>query len=200
MEILMDIILCIISFLNFIFNFMSKDLNRIKISYIWLIITIILLITIIVRVITNKTTDKDKILVKYFDDYIEKIEVTEKGDWYDLRSRVDIEVKKGDFLLIPLGVAMKLPNGYEAHLAPRSSTFKNWGIIQTNSVGVIDNSYSGNNDEWKMPIYATRDTTIHKNDRICQFRVMRKQYKFPIKFVDKLNDTDRGGFGSSGIN
>ena len=95
---------------------------------------------------------------------------------------------------------MKLPDGYEAHLAPRSSTFKTWGIIQTNSIGVVDNSYSGNNDIWKMPVYATRDTVINVNDRICQFRIMSKMPVVDVEEVDNLEGPDRGGFGSTGTN
>ena len=95
---------------------------------------------------------------------------------------------------------MKLPDGYEAHLAPRSSTFKTWGIIQTNSIGVVDNSYSGNNDIWKMPVYATRDTVINVNDRICQFRIMPKVPVLDVEEVDNLEGPDRGGFGSTGTN
>lgn len=95
---------------------------------------------------------------------------------------------------------MKLPDGYEAHLAPRSSTFKTWGIIQTNSIGVVDNSYSGNNDIWKMPVYATRDTVINVNDRICQFRIMLKMPVVDVEEVDNLEGPDRGGFGSTGTN
>ena len=111
-----------------------------------------------------------------------------------------MELKKGDFKLIPLGVGMILPEGYEAHVAPRSSTFKHYGIIQTNSVGIIDNSYAGDNDQWMMPVYATRDTVIHKNERICQFRIMQIQPVISFEEVEHLNDVDRGGFGSTGIN
>lgn len=139
------------------------------------------------------------IKIKYIRD-VEKIEVLENGDWIDLRSAVDIELKQGEFAIIPLGIAMKLPYDYEAHVAPRSSTFKKWGIIQANSIGVIDNSYCGDEDEWGMPVLAMRDTTIHKNDRICQFRIMRKQEIDNIKEVQKLNYKNRGGFGSTGTN
>ena len=115
-----------------------------------------------------------KLQIKYHNEEIEKIKKIDKGDWIDLRAAEKVELKQGDFALISLGVSMKLPDGYEAHLAPRSSTFKTWGIIQTNSIGVVDNSYSGNNDIWTMPVDATRDTVINVNDRICQFRIMRK--------------------------
>ena len=138
------------------------------------------------------------IKIKYHTDIL-PIEWNEKGDWIDLRAGEDVEMKAGESRLISLGVSMKLPKGYEAHIVPRSSTFKNWGIIQTNHMGVIDNSYSGTNDIWKFPAYATRDTKICKNDRICQFRIMEKQPKFGFETVDILDDEDRGGFGSSGI-
>jgi len=138
--------------------------------------------------------------VKYFHVSLEKLDFIEnKSDWVDLRCADNITLKVGEFKLIPLGVAIKLPDGYEAHIAPRSSTFKNYGIIQTNSVGVIDNSYCGNNDQWMIPVYATRDTSISFNDRIAQFRIMEKQPRLRFNEVSKLEDTDRGGFGSTGI-
>lgn len=123
----------------------------------------------------------------------------EKSNWIDLRAAEDVKLNKGDFYMIHLGVAMKLPDGYEAHLAPRSSTFKNFGILQCNSVGVIDSSYCGENDWWKMPVYATRDTEIHKGDRIAQFRIMTTQPE--IEFIESTlaNYENRGGFGSSGV-
>lgn len=141
-----------------------------------------------------------KIQIKYFDKNIEKITNVEgKSDWYDLRAAETITLKVGDFALIPLGVGMILPEGYEANIVPRSSTFKNYGIIQTNHYGVIDNSYSGDNDQWCFPAYATRDVTINKNDRICQFRINKIQPEFSFEEVEHLNDTDRKGFGSTGI-
>ena len=141
-----------------------------------------------------------KVNIKYFSKNISPITFNSKGDWVDLRSADTIVLKKGDFALIPLGVGMKLPKGYVAHIAPRSSTFKNWGIFQTNSVAVIDNSYCGDEDEWKYPVYATRDVTIHRNDRICQFRIVKKQPKFKFKLVLHLEKISRGGFGSTGSN
>ena len=141
-----------------------------------------------------------KIKIKYFSNKISPITFNSKGDWVDLRSADTITLKKGDFALIPLGIGMKLPKNYEAHIAPRSSTFKNWGILQTNSVAVIDNSYCGDEDEWKYPVYATRDVTINRNDRICQFRIVKKQPKFKFKFVLHLGKISRGGFGSTGSN
>lgn len=137
------------------------------------------------------------IKVKYFTD-IEKLEKTTKGDWIDLRASETIELRAGDFRLIPLGIAMELPKGYEAYIVPRSSTFKNWGIIQTNSMGVVDNSYCGNNDQWMMPVYATRDTLIQKNDRICQFRIVEQMPKVEFETVKELGNEDRNGFGSTG--
>lgn len=137
--------------------------------------------------------------IKYHTDIL-PIEEYENGDWIDLRAAEDVEMKAGEYRLISLGVSMKLPEGYEAHILPRSSTFKNWGIIQTNHMGVIDNSYSGNNDIWRYPALAMRDTKIYKNDRICQFRIEKKQPKFGFVPVEWMEDDDRGGFGSSGTN
>ena len=139
------------------------------------------------------------IKIKYFDKDIEKLKYIDgKSDWIDLRASEDVEFKKGEFKLIPLGVAMELPNGYEAHVVPRSSTFKNFGLIMTNSEGIIDNTYCGDNDMWKFPAIAMRDTIVHKNDRICQFRIMRNQPEIIFKEVEHLEGVDRGGFGSTG--
>ena len=137
------------------------------------------------------------IKVRYHTD-IEPIKITLNGDWIDLRAAEDVTMRSGDFKLISLGVSMKLPDGYEAYIVPRSSTFKNWGVIQTNHMGVIDNSYCGDNDIWMFPAYAIRDTVIKKNDRICQFRIQKKMNGIRLDKVYRLNDTDRGGFGSSG--
>lgn len=142
---------------------------------------------------------KMEVKVKYFDKEIEKIRKTNLGDWIDLRAAKDVTLLKGEFKLIPLGVGMILPDGYEAHIVPRSSTFKTWGIIQTNHIGIIDNSYSGDDDQWQFPAYAIRDTTIKKGSRICQFRIMKSQPDFAMVIVDKLNDKNRNGFGSTGI-
>lgn len=139
-----------------------------------------------------------KLKVKYFDKEIEKIKKINKGDWIDLRSAAGMFLTKGQFALIPLGVGMVLPEGYEAHIAPRSSTFKNWKILQVNSVGIVDNSYSGDTDQWMMPVFATEDTEIKKNDRICQFRIIEKMPELEIEEVEHLNDKSRGGFGSTG--
>ena len=137
------------------------------------------------------------IYIKYHNDIL-PIDAFENGDWIDLRAAEDIEMKAGDFRLISLGVSMQLPEGYEAHIVPRSSTYKHWGIIQANHMGVIDNSYCGDNDVWKFPAIAIRDTQIYKNDRICQFRIVRKQPEFEFEEVDYLENNDRGGFGSTG--
>lgn len=136
--------------------------------------------------------------IVYHNPNMPKLEKVDNGDWIDLRASVGGAFKKGDFALIDLGVSMKLPEGYEAHIAPRSSTFKHWGIIQCNSVGVVDNSFSGTNDVWKMPCFFTRDTVIEPNDRICQFRIIKKMEPVSFTEVTELNSTDRGGFGSSG--
>lgn len=141
----------------------------------------------------------EPVKIKYFDKEIDKIAETSIGDWIDLRSAVDIDLSTGEFALIPLGIGMKLPHGYEAHIVPRSSTFKNFGVIQTNHQAVIDNSYCGDNDQWFYPVLAMRDTHISKNDRICQFRIMQKQPNLSIEEVEHLEDKDRGGHGSTGI-
>lgn len=143
----------------------------------------------------------ENIEIKYHDDELVKLDYIDgKSDWIDLRSAEDVVLKKGEFKLISLGVSMKLPKGYEAHIVPRSSTFKNFGIIQVNSVGIVDYSYSGDKDIWKYPVLAIRDTEIHKNDRICQFRIVENQPMIIFNEVIKLDDTNRGGFGSTGIN
>lgn len=139
------------------------------------------------------------IKIKYFTDAIDKLDYIDgKSDWIDLRAAADVTMKAGEFKLIPLGVAMKLPGGYEAHIVPRSSTFKNFGIIQTNHQGIVDGSYCGDNDQWYMPAYAVRDTKIHVNDRICQFRIMENQPKIRFDEVEHLEGADRGGFGTTG--
>lgn len=141
----------------------------------------------------------ERIIIKYFDPEIEHIRKITQGDWCDLRAAETVELKKGEFKLIPLGIAMQLPDGYEANLVPRSSTFKNFGILQTNSFGVIDNSYCGDNDQWFFPAYALRDTIIRKNDRICQFRIAKKQPDIEFEETDHLCNPDRGGHGSTGV-
>lgn len=140
----------------------------------------------------------ETIKIKYFDDEIDKIEKISKGDLIDLRAAETVEMKKGDFKLIKLGVGMKLPDGYKANVYPRSSTYKNFGIILANSVGQIDNSYSGDSDEWRFPAIALRDTVIHKNDRICQFEIQRIQPEIEFIEVEHLDEVSRGGIGSTG--
>ena len=154
----------------------------------------------------------ETIKIKYFTDKIDKLTYIDgKSDWIDLRAAEDVTLEKGDSKLINLGIAMELPVGYEAILVPRSSTFKNYGIIQTNGEGVIDGfstdengkiiqgtGYCGDNDIWKMSVYATRYTVIHKNDRICQFRIMEHQPKIEFEEVNHLEGVDRDGFGSTG--
>lgn len=141
----------------------------------------------------------EQIKIRYFFDDIERLRYIDgKSDWIDLRCAERTELRAGEFRLIPLGVAMELPEGYEAHVVPRSSTFKTWGILQVNSMGVIDQSYCGDNDQWRMPVYATRDTVIEVNDRICQFRIMKNQPKLEFIECDHLTGPDRGGFGSTG--
>ncbi len=141
-----------------------------------------------------------QIKIKYLDDSIKRLTYVEgKSDWIDLAAAETVTLKQGEFKLIHLGVAMELPEGYEAHIAPRSSTYKNFKILQTNSVGVVDRSYCGPNDWWKMAVYATEDTTINKGDRIAQFRIIENQPK--LNFVEsELTGKDRGGFGSTGKN
>ena len=139
-----------------------------------------------------------EIKIKYFDKEINKIEKINKGDLIDLRAAETVKMKKGDFKLIKLGVGMKLPEGYKANVYPRSSTYKNFGIILANSVGQIDNSYSGDNDEWRFPAIAMRDTIIHKNDRICQFEIQKIQPEIEFIEVEHLDEDSRGGIGSTG--
>lgn len=141
----------------------------------------------------------EQIKIKYFTEDIDKLTYIDgKSDWIDLRASETVELKAGEFKLIPLGVAMELPEGYEAHVVPRSSTFKNYGVLQVNSCGIIDGSYCGDEDMWRMPVYATRDTVIKKNDRICQFRIVENQPGIVFEEVASLHNANRGGFGSTG--
>ncbi len=141
----------------------------------------------------------ETIKIKYFSEDIERLAyIAGKSDWIDLRAAEEIRLKKGESALIPLGVAMELPRGYEAHVIPRSSTYKNFGIIQTNSCGLIDETYCGDHDQWFFPALAMRDTVIHVNDRICQFRIMEDQPEIRFEETDRLTAEDRGGFGSTG--
>ena len=141
--------------------------------------------------------DAEAIQIRYFPNSPELV-MNDRGDWCDLYVYEDMTLKAGEFACVPLGVAMKLPDGYEAIIAPRSSTFKRTGLIQTNSIGVIDNSYSGNDDQWMMPVYATRDVIIEKGMRLCQFRIQKRQPELVFNAVASLSDSNRGGFGTSG--
>ena len=150
--------------------------------------------------------DKKTIRIKYFDD-AKKLEKISKGDWIDLYANKEMFIPEGKRVMIPLGVAMELPEGYEAHVVPRSSTFKTWGIIQTNHIGIIDNSYCGDNDQWFYPAYCLEPknfidnqygTLIRKGDKIAQFRIIEVQPKLEFEKVELLGNKDRGGFGSTG--
>ena len=141
----------------------------------------------------------ENIRIKYFTDKIDRLEYIDgKSDWIDLRASETVELKAGEFKLIPLGVAMQLPKGYEAHVVPRSPTFKNYGLLQVNSCGIIDGSYCGDDDMWRMPVYATRDIVVNINDRICQFRIVENQPQIVFEEVTSLGNANRGGFGSTG--
>lgn len=141
-----------------------------------------------------------KIRIKYFDENMPKIEnIQGISNWYDLRTAETVEMKKGEFRLIPLGVAMELPRGYEAYVIPRSGTFKNFKIIQANSMGLIDNSYSGDNDQWFFPAFALEDTRIEQYDRICQFRIQESMKDIEFEETSFLENENRGGFSSTGV-
>lgn len=158
----------------------------------------------------------EQIKIKYHVKDIPKLKKIDKGDWIDMYAAEDVIIFEGDWKLISLGVSIKLPEGYEAHVVPRSSTFKTWGILQTNSMGIIDEAYCGENDIWKLPVYCLkgksvytekennvltigeRYTEIKKGDKICQFRIMKKQPKIEFEEVEVMEDSDRGGFGSTG--
>lgn len=143
--------------------------------------------------------EKVTLKIKYHTDAIEKLAYIDgKSDWIDLRAARRYELKKGDWQLIDLGVSIALPEGYEAHVVPRSSTYRTWGLLQTNSCGVIDNTYSGDGDVWMVPMLATRDTVVEAGDRICQFRIMKNQPQIVFDEVEHLDGTNRGGFGTTG--
>ena len=138
--------------------------------------------------------------IRYLSDKIEKLRFIDgKSDWIDLRSAEEVNMKAGEARLISLGIAVQLPKGYEAHVVPRSSTFKNFGLLQTNSCGLIDESYCGDNDQWFFPALAMRDTEIHVNDRICQFGIMEHQRTIQFEETEKVTGADRGGIGSTGV-
>lgn len=152
-----------------------------------------------------------KIRIKYFEDAVKLKKIT-KGNWIDLYANKDLFVKVGERAMIPLGFALELPKGWEAHLAPRSSTFKTWGIIQTNSVGVVDDTYIGDNDQWHMPVYCLEGkstekssdgiekegTWIKKGDKVAQFRIMEVMPEIEFQEVESFGNADRGGFGTTG--
>ena len=138
--------------------------------------------------------------IRYISKEIEKLRYIDGvSDWIDLRSAENVSLKAGESRLIRLGIAVELPEGYEAHIVPRSSTYKNFGILQTNHFGVVDHSYCGDEDEWKYPVLAMRDTEIPVNDRICQFRIMKNQPKLVFTEVEHLTGASRGGFGTTGV-
>ena len=142
----------------------------------------------------------ETIRIKYFSDKLDKLcYVDGKSDWIDLRCAEETAIRQGEMKLIPLGVAMQLPIGYEAYVVARSSTFRNFGIIQANSFGIVDESYAGDADQWYFPAYAVRDTVVHVNDRICQFRIMKHQPSVTFLETEKLEGESRGGFGTTGI-
>lgn len=139
-----------------------------------------------------------EIKIKYFDDELERIEKVGIGDWIDLRCSKEVTLKKGEQMYIPLGVAMELPNGYEGWLTSRSSMAKKFKIMHSDDLGIIDNSYCGDDDMWHLPVVALDDTTIHKNDRICQFRIHEVMPEVKFTEVTTLGNPNRGGLGSSG--
>lgn len=148
------------------------------------------------------------IKIKYFENATE-LEKIEKGNWIDLYASQEVFVEEGKRAMIPLGVAMELPKGYEAHVVPRNSTFKTWGLLQTNSFGVIDTAYCGDNDMWHMPVWCldgketqingVKGTTVHIGDKICQFRIVEEMPELRFEKVEMLGNSDRGGFGSTGV-
>ena len=150
------------------------------------------------------------IRIKYFDKATKLKKIT-KGNWIDVYANKDVFVKCGERAMVPLGFALALPEGWEGHLAPRSSTFKTWGIIQTNSVGVVDDTYIGDNDQWHMPVYClqgkdiesengeeVKGTWIRKGDKIGQFRIMEVMPEIEFEEVESFGNKDRGGFGTTG--
>lgn len=148
-----------------------------------------------------------KLKIKYFDD-AKRLEKISKGNWIDVYANEDVFVIKNHFEKIPLGFALELPEGWEGHLAPRSSTFKTWGIIQTNSIGIVDDTYIGDDDQWCMPVYCLepKDSLgglsgvwIRKGDKIGQFRIMEVMPNIEFEEVEKLDNKNRGGFGTTGV-
>lgn len=142
---------------------------------------------------------EEKIKIKYHVKELEKLRYIDgKSDWIDLRVAEDVKMKAGEFRLISMGISVELPKGYEMWILPRSSAFKNFGVIQTNAMGVVDESFCGDNDIIHMPILAMRDTEMHINDRIGQFRIAKHQAEIHFMEVEHLNHADRGGFGTTG--
>lgn len=145
----------------------------------------------------------EQIQIRYFKnskgETVKPLEQISKGNAIDLRCNEDIWLDKGAFMLIPLGVGMKLPEGYHAEIYPRSSTFKKWGILQVNSVGIVDDSFAGDEDQWMMPVYATRQIFIEKDSRVCQFQIVKNMPEIEFMEVEHLEDKSRGGFGSTGV-
>lgn len=127
-----------------------------------------------------------------------RLKQIEGSDWIDLYVVESYHLKAGEREYLNLGISMKLPEGYEAYIVPRSSTFKKYGILQTNSPAVIDNAYNGDDDIWKYPVYATREIWIPEGARICQFRIQKSQPKVEFIEVDSLGEENRGGLGSTG--
>ena len=141
----------------------------------------------------------ETIKIKYHDPDMPKLTYVDgKSDFIDLRSAEEVHMSKGDFKIINLGISLKLPEGYEMVIIPRSSTFKKYGVIMANSQGLIDESYCSDLDVIGFPALAMKETVIHKYDRICQFRIQKQQPAFDIRYVDHLGNEDRGGFGSTG--
>ena len=175
----------------------------INITFITLFVLFILAIPLAIATIELIEKLKERksltIKIKYFEG-AKKLKKFDKGDWIDLSANETICLKEGEFKLIPLGVAMKLPEGYEANIVPRSSMYKNFKVLQTNSFGVIDSTYCGDSDEWKLPVIAMEDTIIHKGDRLCQFRLNKIQPAIEFNTVNWLEENNRGGFGSTGKN
>ena len=144
---------------------------------------------------------EETIRIRYHSDKLERLRYIDgKSDWIDLRAAEDVSLKKGEYRLISMGISVRLPEGYEMLIAPRSSTFRNYGLLQPNSPGVVDESFSGDNDIFHVPVYATRDTTVHFNDRISQFRIQRHQPRIIFEETEHLSGPDRGGFGTTGRN
>lgn len=153
-----------------------------------------------IRKDNNKVLDRlrPEILIKYHTPAAKPVEQAHMGEWFDVRAAESYDLKAGTKGFINLGISVRVPHGYEAILAPRSSSFKKYGFIQTNSIGVIDETYSGDDDIWMLPYFATRDAHIEAGDRIAQFRIQRNQGNPSLKEVRYLGKNNRGGFGSTG--